>query len=69
MQANDCRWLDRYFGTVCRNKKTHPNVMRLDNGATVFCEPSCKRCAGCGYEPITPDAPAWDDDGEDEPCS
>jgi hypothetical protein len=30
-----------------------------------FCEPSCKRRDGCGYEPITPDTPAWDDDGED----
>jgi len=62
MQTNDCRWLDRYFGTVCRNMKTHPNVMRLDDG-------TCKRCEGCGYEPITPNTPAWDDDGEDEPCS
>ena len=65
MQTNDCRWLDRYFGTVCRNMKTHPNVMRLDAETTVLCEPTCKRCDGCGYEPITPNTPAWDDDGED----
>lgn len=65
MQMNDCRWLDRYFGTVCRNMKTHPNAMRLDDGTVVFREPTCKRCDGCGYEPITPDTPAWDEDGED----
>lgn len=65
MQANDCRWLDRYFGTVCRNQRTHPNVMRLDDRTTVLCEPSCTRCEGCGYEPITPNTPAWDDDVED----
>lgn len=65
MQANDCRWLDRYFGTVCRNQKTHPNAMRMDDGTIVSCEPTCKRCEGCGYEPITPNTPAWDDDGED----
>ena len=65
MQANDCRWLDRYFGTVCRNQNTHPNVMRLGDVIIVFREQTCKRCAGCGYEPITPNTPAWDDDVED----
>ena len=60
---NDCRWLDRYFGTVCRNDKTHPNF-EVRNGYPIWFEPLCKRCDGCGYEPITPQTPAWDAEKE-----
>ena len=59
MASNDCRWLDRYMD-CCRNTKTHPNCWISPIGAVVFVEPQCLRCEGCGYEPITPDAPAWD---------
>lgn len=51
----DCRWRDRCMETVCRNEKTHPSRV-----AGMFVEPACHKCEGCGYEPIGPDAPAWD---------
>lgn len=76
-----CRWLDRYFGNVCRNEQTHPSERRTEKDKTVtlmdgrtiaipagtvfFCEPECRPCEGCGYEPITPTTPAWDDPGEE----
>lgn len=59
-KPNDCRWLDRRMD-CCRNTATHPNSWE-QNGMTIFAEPKCLRCDGCGYEPITPDAPAWDDE-------
>ena len=62
---NNCRWLDRYMD-CCRNTATHPNSWITPNGIAIFVEPKCQRCAGCGYEPITPDAPAWDDPAESE---
>lgn len=61
-RKNDCRWLDRHFGNVCRNLKTHPCV-EVRDGYEIWFEPLCKRCAGCGYAPITPQTPSWD--GED----
>ena len=64
MASNDCRWLDRYMD-CCRNTATHPNSWITPNGIAIFVEPKCQRCAGCGYEPTTPDAPAWDDEEEE----
>lgn len=79
-----CRWLARYFGDVCRNRATHPSLIRLSEEEsrklamlrdikleagerfTAFVEPPCHPCDGCGYQPITPRTPAWDDPGEDE---
>ena len=56
-----CRWLDRYFGDVCRR---WPGI--YDTPMGVICtEPPCKPCLSCGYQPITPETPAWDDPGED----
>jgi hypothetical protein len=54
-----CRWLDSYFGDVCRNQFTHPSRITV-GGAVCFIEPPCEPCDGCGYEPITKDSPAWD---------
>ena len=57
-----CRWLDRYFGDVCRRK---PGVIQTPLGTLTLCtEPPCRPCADCGHEPITPETPAWDDVGE-----
>lgn len=64
-KPNDCRWLDRYMD-ACRNNETHPNRIMV-GGSVCFIEPQCKRCNGCGYEPITPETPAWDDDGKEAP--
>jgi hypothetical protein len=61
-KPNDCRWLDRYMD-CCRNTATHPNCWIGKNGDAIFLEPKCLRCAGCGYEPTTPETPAWDDEG------
>ena len=74
---SNCRWLDRYFGDVCRNERTNPSrtttsediTLRATDGkeivipagSALFAEPKCKRCEGCGYEPISPDKPAWDE--------
>lgn len=57
----DCRWLDRYFGDVCR---AAPGIVKLPTGVTVCFEPPCKPCKTCGYQPITPKTPAWDDQGD-----
>lgn len=54
-----CRWLDRYFGDVCRHPTGEP-------AGPWFFEPKCQPCRSCGYQPITPRTPAWDDPGEDE---
>ena len=79
-----CRWLDRLFGDVCRNRTTHPSQVLLtpDESAAVakrmgrpwkegvqmisFVEPPCRPCDECGYQPITPRTPAWDDPGDGE---
>lgn len=29
-----CRWLDRLFGNVCRNRATHPNVVTFTEEQT-----------------------------------
>ena len=60
MRKNNCRWLDRYFGDVCRNTTTHPSVFKMSDGTCMHVEPCCRRCKGCGYEPTTPTTPAWD---------
>ena len=53
------RWLDRYFGDVCRRPTGEP-------AGPWFFEPKCQPCRSCGYQPITPRTPAWYDPGEDE---
>jgi hypothetical protein len=59
----DCRWLDRYFGNVCRNPKNPSRI--LAGGVMLFVEPPCQPCRSCGFQPITPKTPAWDDPGDE----
>lgn len=54
-----CRWLDRYFGDVCRHPTGEPQ-------GPWFYEPKCQPCRSCGYQPITPRTPAWDDPGNEK---
>jgi len=58
-EKNDCRYLDRYFGNVCRNEATHPPFAWIDD---LWChiEPRCEKKPGCGYEKTTPFTKAWD---------
>lgn len=64
-----CRWLDRYFGDVCRNEETHPSRIFAPGTGVVFIEPGCDPCEGCGFEAITPETPAWDAKGGKEEVS
>jgi hypothetical protein len=66
-ECNDCRYLDRYFGDVCRNETTHPPFGWVE-GTWCHIEPRCEKKPGCGYEKTTPETKAWDDAVWEQHC-